>query len=132
VSKGRLLRCIEGGECVSIGDLKTETKVGTGCGGCMPLVSGIKLIIKPEHGQPMLGLTTQITNIFNAEMKKAGHELDNNLCRHFAMSRADLFSIVRVKKFRNFTQIMQELSVSKDSIGCEVCKPAIGSILSSL
>ena len=74
----------------------------------------------------------QITNVFNAEMRKAGHKLDNNLCRHFQMSRADLFSVIRVKKFQYFTQVMQELGVSKDSIGCEICKPAIGSILSSL
>jgi nitrite reductase (NAD(P)H) len=77
-------------------------------------------------------MTTQVTNIFNAEMKKAGHELNNHLCSHFALSRADLFNIVRVKKLRNFTQIMQDVGVSKDSIGCELCKPAIGSILSSM
>src|ERR1700691_5638489 len=88
--------------------------------------------IKLKDDELTLGLTAQVTNIFNTEMKKAGHELDNNLCRHFTMSRADIFNIVRVKKLRNFTQIMHELGVSKDSIGCEICKPAIGSILSSL
>jgi nitrite reductase (NAD(P)H) len=74
----------------------------------------------------------QVTNIFNAEMKKAGRELDNNLCSHFALSRADLFNIVRIKKLRDFMQIMEDSGVHKDSIGCEICKPAVGSILSSM
>ena len=65
-------------------------------------------------------------------MKKAGHELSNNLCPHFAMSRTDLFSIIRVKKLRDFPQVMEDSGVKKDSVGCEICKPAIGSILSSL
>ena len=36
-----------------------------------------------------------VTNIFKAEMKKAGVELSNNLCPHFAMSRADIFNVVQ-------------------------------------
>ncbi|KAJ7145360.1 nitrite reductase [Mycena crocata] len=109
VEKGRIVKCINDG-CTTIADLKQQTKVGTGCGGCMPLV----------------------TSIFNAAMKKAGHKINNNLCPHFAMSRADLFAVVRVKKLRDFTEIMRDSGVNKDSIGCEICKPAIGSILSSL
>lgn len=65
-------------------------------------------------------------------MKKAGHELNISLCPHFAMSRADLFNVVRVRKLRDLPQVMQEVGVNKDSIGCEICKPAVGSILSSL
>jgi nitrite reductase (NAD(P)H) len=74
----------------------------------------------------------QVTSIFNAEMRKAGHKINNNLCPHFAISRADLFAVVRVKKLRDFTEIMRDSGVDKDSLGCEICKPAIGSILSSL
>lgn len=39
VSKGDIVQCVKGGTCSTIGDLKIKTKVGTGCGGCMPLVS---------------------------------------------------------------------------------------------
>jgi nitrite reductase (NAD(P)H) len=74
----------------------------------------------------------QATNIFNAEMKKAGHVLDNNLCPHFSMSRADLFNIIKVKKLRTLAQVMSAVGVDKEAIGCEICKPAVGSILSSL
>jgi nitrite reductase (NAD(P)H) len=38
VSKGAVGKCIKDG-CDTIGDLKAKTKVGTGCGGCMPLVT---------------------------------------------------------------------------------------------
>lgn len=30
-----------------------------------------------------------------AEMRISGHELSNNLCPHFAMSRAELFNVVK-------------------------------------
>ncbi|KAJ7695490.1 NADPH nitrite reductase [Mycena rosella] len=110
VEKGRIVKCVKEEGCTTIADLKARTKAGTGCGGCMPLV----------------------TSIFNAEMKKAGHKLNNNLCPHFAMSRADLFAVVRVKKLRDFAEIMNASGVIKNSLGCEICKPAIGSILSSL
>ncbi|KAJ6571761.1 NADPH nitrite reductase [Mycena capillaripes] len=110
VEKGRIVKCVKEEGCTTIADLKAKTKAGTGCGGCMPLV----------------------TSIFNAEMRKAGHTVNNNLCPHFAMSRADLFAVVRVKKLRDFTEIMQNSGVNKNSLGCEICKPAIGSILSSL
>ncbi|KAF8804920.1 nitrite reductase [Phlegmacium glaucopus] len=110
VSKGDIVKCIKAGDCTSTGDLKKKTKVGTGCGGCMPLV----------------------TNIFNSEMKKAGHVLNNHLCPHFSMPRADLFSVIKVKKLRTFTEIMSAVGIDKGAIGCEICKPAVGSILSSL
>ncbi|KAJ7128043.1 nitrite reductase [Mycena filopes] len=110
VEKGRIVRCIKDEGCTTIADLKAKTKAGTGCGGCMPL----------------------ITSIFNAEMLKAGHKVNNNLCPHFAMSRADLFAVVRVKKLRDFVEVMQQCGVNKDALGCEICKPTVGSILSSL
>ncbi|KAJ6499701.1 nitrite reductase [Mycena vitilis] len=110
VEKGRIVKCVRDEGCTTIADLKAKTKAGTGCGGCMPLV----------------------TSIFNAEMKKAGHKVNNNLCPHFSMSRADLFAVVRVKKLRDFTEIMRTSGVDPNSLGCEICKPAIGSILSSL
>ena len=38
----------------------------------------------------------------------------------------------RIKKLKTFNDIMRTVGVNKDSVGCEVCKPAIGSILASL
>ena len=48
------------------------------------------------------------------------------------MPRADLFSVIKVKKLRTMTEVMKTAGVDKDAIGCEICKPAVGSILSSL
>ncbi|KIJ61882.1 hypothetical protein HYDPIDRAFT_176844 [Hydnomerulius pinastri MD-312] len=109
VTKAAIGACVQGG-IDNIGDLKAKTKVGTGCGGCMPLV----------------------TNIFKAEMKKAGHAVSNNLCPHFAMTRQELFTVIKIRNLRSFPQVMESAGVKRDSVGCELCKPTVGSILSSL
>ncbi|KAI0086009.1 nitrite reductase [Irpex rosettiformis] len=109
VTKGQVAACVRDG-ADSINTVKQKTKAGTGCGGCVPL----------------------LTSIFKAEMVKSGHEVNNNLCPHFAMSRAELFNVTKIKKLKTFTDIMSSVGVNKDSVGCEVCKPAIGSILASL
>jgi nitrite reductase (NAD(P)H) len=54
VSKGAISGCIKNG-MTELGQIKSKTKAGSGCGGCVPMV----------------------TNIFKAEMKKAGHTLTN-------------------------------------------------------
>lgn len=64
-------------------------------------------------------------------MKKAGRAISNNLCPHFELSRADLFNIVKIKKLTTFTEIMEAAGKDKDSLGCEVCKPTIGNLISS-
>lgn len=110
VSKGDITRLVRDQSCKSVGDVKSCTKAGTGCGGCMPLVQ----------------------TIFNAEMRAMGSEVLNHLCPHFKHSRADLFNIIHVKKLRTFQQIMAACGRVSDSLGCEVCKPALGSILASL
>ncbi|GAA5857736.1 hypothetical protein JCM1840_000889 [Sporobolomyces johnsonii] len=108
-TKGAIGKCVADG-ITDFAQIKSKTKAGTGCGGCVPLV----------------------TNIYKAEMKKAGNAVTNHLCPHFKMSRADLFQVVKVKKLRDFNSIMAAASTKKDSVGCEMCKPAIASILASL
>ena len=110
VTKGDVAKVVQDGSCKSIGDVKSCTKAGTGCGGCMPLVQ----------------------SIFNAEMKAMGTEVLNHLCPHFAYSRADLFNIIFVKKLKTFADVMKECGKEPESVGCEACKPALASILASL
>ena len=110
VTKGDVAKVVKEGTCKSIGEVKSCTKAGTGCGGCMPLVQ----------------------SIFNAEMKAMGTEVLNHLCPHFAYSRADLFNVIYVKKLKDFADVMKECGKEPDSLGCEVCKPALASILASL
>ncbi|ORY78544.1 hypothetical protein BCR37DRAFT_382185 [Protomyces lactucae-debilis] len=110
VTKGDIAEKVSSGTCSSMGEIKSCTKAVTGCGGCEPLVKAI----------------------FTSEMKKLGNEISNNICPHFNYSRADLFNVVRVKKLESFDAIMRAYGKRPDALGCEICKPCIASILSSL
>ena len=110
VSKGDVVNSIKDGTCKSLGDVKSCTKAGTGCAGCVPLVQ----------------------SIFNKTMASMGQEVKNHLCPHFEYSRADLYNIIYVKKLQTFPEVMKAAGKEPDSVGCEVCKPCIGSITSSL
>jgi nitrite reductase (NAD(P)H) len=50
---------------------------------------------------------------------------------HIPYSRADLYNVIAVKQLKTFVEVMQVAGNNPDSLGCETCKPAIGSILSS-
>ena len=110
VSKADIVEPIKEGKCKSIGDVKSCTKAGTGCSGCIPL----------------------LTNIFNKTMKSMGEEVKNHLCPHFEYSRADLFNIVYIRKIDSFPEVMKQCGNEPNSLGCEVCKPAVASIIASL
>ncbi|KAK0288104.1 hypothetical protein LTR35_003578 [Friedmanniomyces endolithicus] len=110
VLKGDVTKAVKDGTCKSIGDVKSCTKAGTGCGGCMPLVQ----------------------TIFNKTMSSMGQEVKNHLCPHFEYSRADLFNIIYVKKLQSFGEIMEQCGKDPTSLGCEACKPTVGSIIASL
>ena len=110
VTKGDVVNFVKDGSCKSVGDVKSCTKAGTGCGGCMPLV----------------------TSIFNIQMKAMGQEVKNHICPHFNYSRADLYNIISVKELKTLQEVMKEAGNDPTSQGCEACKPSIGSIFSSL
>lgn len=110
VTKGDIVNNVKDGTCKSIGDVKSCTKAGTGCGGCMPLVQ----------------------SIFNKTMVSMGNEVKNNVCPHFSYSRADLYNIIMVKRLKTFPQVMKDSGIDADSVGCEVCKPTVASIFASL
>ncbi|KAI0010385.1 nitrite reductase [Xylariaceae sp. FL0662B] len=110
VSKGNIVNSIKEDKCKTVGDVKACTKAGTGCGGCMPLV----------------------TSIFSKTMTDMGVEITNYLCSHFNYSRADLYNIIMVKKLRTLQEVMREAGKDKSSDGCEACKPAVASIFASL
>tara|TARA_R110002111_G_scaffold153375_1_gene220118 strand:- start:55697 stop:58672 length:2976 start_codon:yes stop_codon:yes gene_type:complete len=107
VTKGRICAAIREESLASVDQVKTCTKAGSGCGGCMPLV----------------------TDLFKAEMKAAGITVNNHLCEHFAFSRTELFDIIKIKKLKTFTAVLDDCG---SGAGCEVCKPTVASILASL
>ncbi|MBD2086818.1 nitrite reductase large subunit NirB [Trichocoleus sp. ST-U3] len=106
VSKEQICSAIQEGQLTDITSIKKCTQAGTGCGGCVPLV----------------------TDILKAEMKKAGIEVKNYLCEHFAYSRQELYHLVRSQKILTFEDLIQKHGEGK---GCEICKPAVASILAS-
>lgn len=59
----------------------------------------------------------------------------SSLCPHFPLSRADLFAIVRIKKLKDFNTVLRVAGTGNNEnagVGCEICKPAVASILSSV
>ncbi|MEM8718029.1 MAG: nitrite reductase large subunit NirB [Cyanobacteria bacterium P01_G01_bin.39] len=105
VSKADLCSTIADG-VMDLGELKQCTKAGTGCGGCVPLVK----------------------DILNTELKKAGVEVKNHVCEHFAYSRQELYHLVRVNKIKTFADLLEQHGTGH---GCEICKPTVASILAS-
>ncbi|MEM8057598.1 nitrite reductase large subunit NirB [Morganella morganii] len=105
VTKGDIIQAIHNG-CQTVADIKAETKAGTGCGGCVPL----------------------ITQVLNAELTNLGIEVNHHLCEHFAYSRQELYHLIRVEKISTFDELLARYG---EGYGCEVCKPTIGSLLAS-
>ena len=105
VSKADLCTAIADG-VMDLGALKKCTKAGTGCGGCVPLV----------------------TDIFKTELKKAGIEVKNHVCEHFAYSRQEIYHLVKVNQIKTFGDLLEQHGTG---MGCEVCKPTVASILAS-
>ena len=105
VTKGAICAAVENG-AYSIADIKAATSAGTGCGGCAPMVKDT--------------LSYQLTTL--------GFEVNNDLCEHFAYSRQELYSLIRVHGIRTFDELLTEHGSGH---GCEICKPTVASILSS-
>ncbi|MGH3911727.1 MAG: nitrite reductase large subunit NirB, partial [Pseudonocardiaceae bacterium] len=89
--------------CTDVPALKACTKAGTGCGSCVPMLK--KLLA--THG---------------VEQSKA-------LCEHFSHSRAELYEIVAATRIRTFSELVTKHGKGR---GCDICKPAVASILASL
>ncbi|MCL1464252.1 nitrite reductase large subunit NirB [Argonema galeatum] len=106
VSKGDICNAIRENNLTDIGSVKKCTKAGTGCGGCVPLV----------------------TDILKSEMKKAGLVVKNHLCEHFPYSRQELYHLLRFHEIKTFDDLIQQHG---KGLGCEICKPAVASMLAS-
>jgi nitrite reductase (NADH) large subunit len=105
VSKGQICAAVADG-ATTIGALKSCTKAGTTCGGCVPLV----------------------TQVMKAHMGKLGMAVNNHVCEHFPHSRQELYHLVRVGQIHSFDAL---LAAHGHGLGCDVCKPVAASILAS-
>jgi nitrite reductase (NADH) large subunit len=106
VTAGDIRTAVQDG-ATTFAAIKGTTGCGTGCGGCAAVA----------------------TDIFETEMQKMGVEIDTSLCEHFAYSRAELFNVIKVTGAKTFHEILE--SHGKGT-GCEICKPAVASILASI
>ena len=105
VSKADLLAAMDGGARTHA-DLKHCTRASTACGGCTVLV-----------GQ-----------ILNKELEKRGVAINRDLCEHFPYTRQDLYLMVRAERIKSFIDL---ISRHGRGLGCDICKPAVASILAS-
>ncbi|HET9141492.1 nitrite reductase large subunit NirB [Actinophytocola sp.] len=89
--------------CADVPALKSCTRAGTGCGSCVPML------------KQLLGA--------------AGVAQSTALCEHFRHSRAELFEIVSSTGIGTFSELIARHGTGR---GCDLCKPAVASILASL
>lgn len=106
VTKGDIIAAVDQGAC-DLASLKGCTKAATGCGGCGQLV-----------GQ-----------LLDQQLEAKGMEVNTDLCDHFGYSRTELFDIIRIKQIKSFDALLDHCGQGG---GCEICRPAVGSMLASL
>jgi nitrite reductase (NADH) large subunit len=107
VTKVAICNAVNENNCDTVDAIKKCTKAGTGCGGCVPMVKDLML-----HS-----------------MKAQGKYVKNVLCEHFNHSRQELFDLVKIHDLRSYDEVLDKLGSGH---GCEICKPAVSSILASL
>jgi nitrite reductase (NADH) large subunit len=106
VTKGAICAAIDGQKLTAVSAVKACTKAGTGCGSCVTLIS--ELLVK--------------------QLKSAGVAVTNHLCEHFPHSRQELYHLVRLHEIKSFDALLEKHG---RGAGCEVCKPAVASMLAS-
>nr|WP_055544856.1 nitrite reductase large subunit NirB [Streptomyces kanamyceticus] len=91
--------------CSSLPEVKKCTKAGTGCGSCLKVIGQL--------------------------LPKSG---DSGLCGCFGQTRQELYEIVRALRITSYRALLDAhgRDAARGGEGCEVCKPAIGSIIASL
>jgi nitrite reductase (NADH) large subunit len=103
VTKDAICAAITDRQLTDVAGVKDATRAGTGCGSCVPALSKL--------------------------LADSGVAVGRALCEHFDASRAELFEIVRAEKITTFTGLIDRHGRGR---GCDICKPAVASILASL
>jgi len=106
VTKGNIVEVIENG-CQTVADVKGCTSAATGCGGCAALLK----------------------NVVDFELSARGLEVNTDICEHFKYTRQELFTIVQSTQIKSFDELIAKHG---NGLGCDICKPAVGSIMASL
>jgi nitrite reductase (NADH) large subunit len=108
VTKADIVAAVsDGGGCDSPACVTACTKAGSTCGSC-------KTVVK---------------KIVEDHFASVGKVVDKSLCEHFSMTRQELFEVVAVHGYNRFDDIVEGHGKGR---GCDICKPAVASILASL
>ncbi len=107
VGERQIRSAVRDQKIATVAQVKTCTNAGTGCGGCVP----------------------RLGELLKTELKAMGARVDNRLCEHFPHSRQELYQIAMIKRITTFDTL---IAAHGRGHGCEVCKPAVASILASL
>ncbi|MEM7272456.1 MAG: nitrite reductase large subunit NirB [Actinomycetota bacterium] len=91
----------------TMADLTAATAAGTGCGGCVP----------------------DLAKLLRSELDALGIESKRSLCAHFDVTRQELFDLIRFHRHRSWRSVVEAHGRGR---GCEICRPAVASILASL
>ncbi|WP_406489050.1 nitrite reductase large subunit NirB [Streptomyces phaeochromogenes] len=112
VTKGAIRGAVTDHACTTVPEVKKCTKAGTGCGSCVKVL-----------GQ-----------LVTSELEASGVEVDKGLCGCFSQTREELYEIVLALRVASYRQLLDRYGRegAQDGDGCEVCKPAVGSIIASL
>ena len=103
VSKATITDAIVHEGCDSVAKIKGCTKAGTTCGSCVSML-------------------TKLLDACGVEQSKA-------VCEHFTYSRQELFEIISATRLTTFGELIAKHGTGA---GCEICKPAVASILATL
>jgi nitrite reductase (NADH) large subunit len=112
VSKGTIRAAVTEHSCMTVPEVKKCTKAGTGCGSCVKVL-----------GQ-----------LITAELEATGVEVDKGLCGCFGFTREELYEIVLTLRITSFQDLLDNhgREGARGGDGCEICKPAVASIIASL
>jgi nitrite reductase (NADH) large subunit len=69
-----------------------------------------------------------VKDLIAGTMKANGMYVRNTICEHFDHSRQELFDLVKLHGVRSYDEVLGRWGKGD---GCEVCKPAVASILAS-
>jgi nitrite reductase (NADH) large subunit len=75
-----------------------------------------------------------LTQLVNDELEASGVEVDKGLCGCFGQTREELYEIVLALRITSYQDLLDRYGreSARGGDGCEVCKPAVASIIASL
>ncbi|OCG75268.1 nitrite reductase large subunit NirB [Microbacterium sediminis] len=107
VTAGRIRGAVHDDGCADAAAVKACTKAGATCGSCFVTVK----------------------KIVGKELTRLGQTVSTAMCEHFDLSRRQLFDAILVSELTTFSEIIGRFGRGR---GCDICKPAVASILAGL